>query len=427
MPFPWRRQDEELLKTFKSFTQQISSIQDLKQLLKNLLKSLAEIAQVKSGCILLFENEIKACVVRESLGGEPLLSQFALQDPFIQYLRRIILPLSKHEILQDRHLLDVKEAGLHFLTAVHAELVFPLTLENKFLGLLALGPRTGAKPYPAGTLEILHLLIPLAAVSIDNALLYESLSKQHAKLSEVATLKTQFASTITHELRTPLNGILGLTEVLMDFESNPNLSDDQCRYIQMIHAAGEELLEIVNHILDYTQFQSKQAPPDIRKVDLQKVLHSLTRELEEGSGAKPIHFDLELGAQTAVYGDEDQIRQLLQCLMQNAVKFSLEGRPNRISIQASRQGDMLKLGIRDHGIGIEDREQEVIFEDFRQGDGGFTRNFGGTGLGLAIAKKIVESHGGRIWVESKKGEGSQFFFTLPLKPGGLAGFSRANS
>jgi len=423
MKLPWQRQEDELLATLKSFTQDLSSIQDLKQLLKNLLKSLTEVAQVKAGCILLHEAEIKSYVVRESVGGEPLVSQFSAQDPFVQYFRRIGKSLSKHDILADRHLLDVKEAGIHFLTAINAEVVFPLTSDNKFLGVLGLGARNGAKAYSNATLDLLLVLINLATVSIDNALLYESISKQNVKLSEIATLKTQFASTISHELRTPLNGILGLTEVLNDPESNANLNDDQRRYIQMIHDAGTELLELVNHILDYTLFQSKNVSPNIKKIDLEKVISGLTQQLKENFGAKPVQFQLDLGAYTAVYGDEEQIRHLLHCLMENAVKFTREGKLNRITVQASRQGDMLRMGILDQGIGIEETEQEVIFEDFRQGDGGVTRGFGGTGLGLAIAKCIVEQHGGRIWVESKKGEGSRFFFTLPLKPGSVAALS----
>jgi signal transduction histidine kinase len=415
-----RRADEGVLGIFRTFSQNLSSITDLKQLLKNLLKALTEVAAVKNGAILLFEAERKALVVRESVGGEPLISQFDLQDPFVNFLRRTAQPVTKHEILANRHLMDIKEAAIHFLTAVNAEVVFPLSWENRILGFVALGSRKDSKAYSRESLDLLAILLNLAAVSIHHAVLYESMSRQNSKLSEMAALKTQFVNTVTHELRTPLNGILGLTEILLDAESSPNLNDDQRRYVEMIRSAGEELLGLVNDILDLAQFQSKWTAPQVKKVDLRKLLKELTPEVSSAAEDKRVEFRAELGSQTTVYGDESQIRQLLHCLMENAVKFSREDRLNVVRILASRQGDMLKLGVLDRGIGIEEKDQELIFEDFRQGDGALTRGYGGTGVGLAIAKKIVEGHGGRIWVESKKGEGSHFYCTLPVKPGGVA-------
>ncbi len=416
MLFSKKHGEKELLEIFRTFSKQLCSILDLKKLLKNLLHTLTEVAEVKAGNILLHETEIKSFVVKESVGGEPLIVQFGIQDAFVNYLRRITRPLTKHELLADKHLIDVKEAGIHFMTSVNAEAVFPMTVDNNFIGIFTLGSRSNAQAYSPETLDLLNILITMASISINNAILYESLAKQNLKLSEIAKLKTQFVSTVTHELRTPLNGILGLTEALLD-EGTGSLNDDQRRYIQMVKSAGDELLDIVNQILDLTHFQSKMGALEIKKVDLQRVFRSVTGELEDSLRQKNIEVRLELGGQSAVYGDEAQIQQVLQCLIGNAVKFSREGVSNTIAVRASRQGDMLKLGILDRGIGIEEKDQHVIFEEFRQGDGDITRAYGGTGLGLAIAKRIVEMHGGRIWVESKKGEGSQFFFTLPLKPG----------
>ena len=421
MLFSRRHSEKELLQIFREFFEDLSSITDLKPLLKNLLKALTEVAEVKAGSILLHEVEIKAFVVRESVGGEPLMAQFGVQDPFINFLRQVARPVTKHEILADRHLLDIKEPGIHFFTAVNAAVVFPMLVDNQFLGLLALGSRKDSKAYVRETLDLLTILLKLGTLSIHNALLYQAVAKQNAKLSEIATLKTQFVGTVTHELRTPLNGIIGLTDVLLDAESSANFSDDQRRYIEMIRSAGDELLDLVNGILDLAQFQSQSAQTTVKKLNLRGLVEAITREAPDMAPDKRVEFHVDLGGVASVYGDESQIRHLLQCLVGNAVKFSRKNIVNVIHIQASRQGDMLKLGVLDRGIGIDEKDQDVIFEDFRQGDGAVTRVYGGTGIGLAIAKKIVERHGGRIWVESKKGEGSQFFFTLPLKPGALAG------
>jgi len=416
MFFAKRRRERSLLEIFRTYSKELSSILDLKDLLKNLLRTLTEIAEVRSGNILLHEAAIKAFVVRESLGGEPLILQFAAHDPLIQYLARSLKPMTKHQLLADKRLIDVKESGIHFMTGVNAEAVFPMTAENKFIGLFALGCRRDGEAYSEEILDLLSVLITMASISVDNATLFESVAKQNVRLSEMAKLKTQFVSTVSHELSTPLNGILGLTEVLLDPEQNENFKDDQRRYIEMIHSAGKELSEVVHHIIQLTRFQSKNEQTDVRKIDLSKILQGITAQLEDGLREKSIEMRFELDELSTVYGDEGQIREVFSCLIENAVKFSRPDAPNLIGVLTARHGDMLKVCVYDHGIGIGDRDQDLIFEDFRQADGDLTRSYGGTGLGLAIAKKIVERHGGRIWVESKKGEGSQFFFTLPLKP-----------
>src|SRR5215831_19487950 len=127
MLFPKRRKERALLETFRTYSKQLSSILNLKDLLKNLLRTLTEIAEVRSANILLHEVPIKAFVVRESIGGEPLVLQFSAHDPFVHYIARTLRVMTKHQLLEDRRLIDVKEAGLHFMTAVNAEAVFPMT------------------------------------------------------------------------------------------------------------------------------------------------------------------------------------------------------------------------------------------------------------------------------------------------------------
>jgi len=416
MFFAKRRQARELLEIFRTYSKELSSILSLKDLLKNLVRTLTDIAEVRGGAILLLEAPIKAFVVRESRGGEPLASQFLIKDPFIQYLSRSQHAMTKHRLLEDRRLIDVKESGIHLLTALNSEAVFPMCAENKFIGLLALGARRDGRAYSEETLDLLGILVAMAAISIDNAILYESLSRQNLEFSEIAKLKTQFVSTISHELGTPLNGILGLTEALLEGDQSANLNDDQRRYLEMIQSAGQELFEVVSHILDLTRVQSKKAPAEIRKVDLLKAVREVTTEIEDALREKRIQVEIRLDSSSMVYGDEAQIRQVFACLLENALKFSREGASHSIGILSSRVGDMLQICVRDQGIGIDEKDQYFIFEEFRQADGDLTREYGGTGLGLAIAKHIVERHGGRIWVESKKGEGAQFYFTLPLKP-----------
>ncbi len=407
----------KLLETLGHFTQDLCSIANFKDLLKNILRSLVEIADTRNGNILLLEKEIKSFVVRESFGGDPLVLQFSSHDPFINYLGQTGRYLTEHQILADARLIDIKEPALHFMTSVGAYLAFPMIVDKQFIGILTLGAKNEGQNYREEQMELLQVLITMGSISIANGMLYDSLAKQNLKLSEIAKLKTQFVSTISHELSTPLNGIIGLTEVLLNPETSGPLTDDQRRYVQMIQSAGEELAEVVNQILDLTRFQSQKGVLEVKRVDLFKTLDGLKGDFEDIFCEKGFRLKMELAPKTNVYGDEGQIRQVFRSLFENAVKFS-QGKPSGvIGIQASRHGDMLKICVSDHGIGIDEKDQEIIFDEFRQADGEHTRSYGGTGLGLALAKKIVEMHGGRIWVESKKGEGAQFYFTLPLKPG----------
>lgn len=407
-----------LLRTLRHFTREICSIIHIKDLLKGLLKAQLDIAEGVHGSLWLCQEKEKSLELRESLGGDPLVLKFNLGDPFVNFLSQTRGVFTKRQLVRDANQIDIKEAGLKFMTAINGEVLFPLVAEKKFIGLLVLGPRRDGKPYSPELLELIEILSALGAVSIDNALLYDSLSKQNLKLSEIAKLKTQFVSTVTHELSTPLNGILGLTEVLLNPDTSGPLNDDQKRYLQMIQSASQELHEMVEQIIDLTRFQSKQGALEVKKIDFSKTVNGIYEELKDLIDQRGIVLAVNLDPKLKVYGDEGQIRQVITSLMENALKFSEGGvQPKTIEVEANRHGDMLKVCVSDQGIGIAEEDQELIFEDFRQADGEATRVHGGTGLGLALAKKIVELHGGRIWVESKKGEGSQFYFTLPLKPG----------
>lgn len=409
--------DLNLLETLRAFSKEINSIVSLKELLKNLLRHFVEIAHAQTGSFWMLEKDIKALVVRESIGGDPLILQFSTKDPFLNYLGQTSRVVTQEFLVKNPALIDVKEAGLNFMTSVNAGVVFPMMVDNHFIGILALGNRRNKELYSTEELDLLSVLVAMGTISIHNAILYDSMAKQNLKLSEIAKLKTQFVSTITHELSTPLNGILGLAEILNNPDTSGPLNDDQRRYVQMIRSAAEELSDMVNQILDLTRFQSQKGALEVKRVDLAATVEDIRRELQEICREKGIDLRIDLGPRINVYGDEGQIRQVIQCLLENAVKFSQGNGSQMIGIHAGRHGDMLKICIFDHGIGIREQDQEIIFDEFRQLEADINRSYGGTGLGLALAKKIVELHGGRIWVESKKGEGSQFYFTLPLKPG----------
>ncbi len=380
--------------------------------MRALMGTLIEIGGGEGASILLFDPQINQFTLRGYLGPAPLSVSIPYQHPIVLWLRREGHFLAKRDLMDDPHLLELKPSTLAYFSEWSCEIAFPLITERKFHGIFNLGPRRKS-PYDKEDLELFTTLMNLGSVFIENSHLYGTLLEQNVKMTEVARLKTQFVSNITHELRTPLHGILGLAGVVLE-DPQECLPEDYRRYLEMMKNSGEALLEIVDHILDLTKYQSGLVHLNIRKIDLKNLIDEVYREMRPQIESRQCTFDLNWPELTpGVYGDEVELKHLIKDLISNAIKFTSQG---IISISSEKSGEMLRICVQDNGIGIEDEDQYRIFEDFQQAENDVNRSFGGSGLGLPLAKKIVELHGGRMWVESKKGVGSRFYFTLPLNP-----------
>jgi len=184
--------------------------------------------------------------------------------------------------------------------------------------------------------------------------------------------------------------------------------------LQLIKKSGNELHKTVNNILQLVQIEAKKNQNIKEKVNILSLIEEVALLYSETCQKKKVSIVIpKSDREIFVYIHPDQIRTVLMNLIGNAVKFTQEG---NIRIELKKSGEMLHVTIIDTGIGIDDDKLSLIFEEFYQADGSHTRMYGGTGLGLAIVKKIVTLHGGRVWVESKKGLGSTFTFTVPMYP-----------
>ncbi len=398
---------------FVKYGSRLASLSNHEDVYKTLLVTLVEVSGAEGASILLFDSSLNQFTLKEHLGLAPLSFSLSSNHPLILWLRRDGYPLSRHQLVSDSKLVDLRSSALTFYSEWNSEIAFPLIVEKKFLGIFNLGPCEEKKAYDPEDVELFATLINMGSVFIENSNLYDTLLKQNLKLSEVARLKTQFVSNITHELRTPLHGILGLADVLLE-DGEHLLNDNYRRYLEMMKNSGNALLEMVDHILDLTKYQTGMVHLNVKKISLKKMILDVMEELAPNIELQACQIDLDWAENTPdVYGDERELKHLLRDLLGNAIKFAPHG---VISISSQKTGDKLKLCVRDSGVGIDEKDQQMIFEEFRQASQDTTREYGGSGLGLALAKKIVELHGGRIWVESKKGQGSQFYFTLPLNP-----------
>jgi signal transduction histidine kinase len=238
------------------------------------------------------------------------------------------------------------------------------------------------------------------------------LGRLYREIHAASRHKSEFLANMSHELRTPLNAIIGFSQVL-DERVFGELNEKQAEYINDIHESGAHLLSLINDILDLSKVEAGRMELDLKKFDVRVALdNALTlvkeRSLRHGLSLE-VDLDPDLGNMVA---DERKLKQILLNLLTNAIKFTPEG--GTISISAGIDEKILKIAIRDTGIGISPEDQKLVFEEFRQASGKDGQVTEGTGLGLTLTKRFVEMHGGEISVESETGKGSIFRFSLPL-------------
>jgi signal transduction histidine kinase len=236
------------------------------------------------------------------------------------------------------------------------------------------------------------------------------------EMREADRLKTQFLANMSHELLTPLNSIIGFSRVILKGIDGP-ITDAQEQDLEAIHSAGQHLLRLITDILDLSKIEAGRMELAFSDVDLGEIIRGAMSTAEGLVRDKPIRLKLDLPKDLPrIQADETRIRQVLLNLVSNAAKFTERGHIGisaRVLERDERQEVL--VAVFDTGPGIEPHNQERLFEPFSQVDASLTRKTGGTGLGLSISKRLVELHGGRIWVESKPGQGSTFAFTLPVQ------------
>ncbi len=311
-------------------------------------------------------------------------------------------------------------------------LAAPLGPPEGCIGVLALHERQ-IEDVAEDHARLLPILATQATVAIENAILYQRL-KQHSDILEVrvrertaalehlnaelqaaARQRSQFFAQFSHELRTPLNSILGFSEMLQIQIHGP-LTEGQARCARHVHESGTRLLRLINDILDLAKVEAGKLTLHVQPVSLSAAAEEAVAVMLPQVTAKHLQVTSAIPRDLPrVLGDPSRIHQILLNLLSNAVKFTPEG--GSISVSAERRGSpdgLIEVAVRDTGIGIAPEDQGRLFQDFEQAGGARHR---GTGLGLSLTRRLVALHGGTVGLSSAPGEGSRFWFTLPMDGG----------
>jgi signal transduction histidine kinase/CheY-like chemotaxis protein len=307
----------------------------------------------------------------------------------------------------DAHIDELMRHGWRSMVAV------PLRHEDEIVGMLTVRRKTEGA-VAAHTISLLETLAGQSAVAIHNARLFRELQSKTAQLEVASRHKSEFLASMSHELRTPLNAVIGFSDVLLD-RMFGELNDRQAEYIQDIRDSGRHLLELINEILDLSRIEAGRMDLDVGVIDMVPLLNQCLGMVRDRADQHGIEVALEVDATLEpIEGDERKLKQVVLNLLSNAVKFTPDG--GAVAMRATAGEGEVIVAVSDTGPGVAPADRERIFAAFQRGDRAARGDAEGTGLGLTLSRRIVDLHGGRLWLEDAPGGGSRFSFAVPACP-----------
>jgi signal transduction histidine kinase len=404
------------LKALGEVGQAVSSTLDLQTVLSTIVRHAVQLSGTDCGIIYEYDEATEEFHLRASYRMEEKLVEVYRTTPIrlgqgaTGRAAATRAPVQVVDLLSERELAVTRIRPMLAQLGYQSLLAVPLLFEDHIMGALTVYRREAGSFAP----EVVNLLQTFAtqsALAIQNARLYREIEDKSRQIEAANRHKSEFLANMSHELRTPLNAIIGFSEVLGE-RMFGELNEKQAEYTEDILSSGRHLLSLINEILDLSKVEAGRMELEVATFDLPLAIDNARTFVRERATKHGINLDVTIDERLGDFvGDERKIKQILLNLLSNAVKFTPEG--GRIGIKARQVDGSVEISVSDTGIGISPEDQAKIFEEFRQVGSDYAHKTEGTGLGLTLAKKFVELHGGKIWVESEVGKGSTFSFTLP--------------
>jgi signal transduction histidine kinase len=402
------------LQALGDVSQAVNSTLDLETVLTTIVQRAVQLSRTDAGAIYVFDDERKEFKLRATYGmSESMIvaitdRRIGVGDANIGVAVTNRTPIAIAD-LRNEPISPVNEINLR--EGYRAVLVVPLLRPDRIVGALVVRRKTPGE-FAQSTVDLLETFADQSVVAIQNANLFHEIEEKGNQLAVASQHKSQFLANMSHELRTPLNAILGYTELIQDgiYGEVPEKAQG---VLKRVESNGKHLLGLINDVLDLSKIEAGQLVLSLADYSMKDVLYSVFSAVEPLAADKNLNFKVEAQPDMPKgRGDERRLTQVVLNLVGNAIKFTDQG---EVVIKASAANGAFTVAVRDTGPGIPETDQAKIFEEFQQADTSATKKKGGTGLGLSISRRIVEMHGGKLWVESEVGKGSTFAFSLPVQ------------
>jgi signal transduction histidine kinase/CheY-like chemotaxis protein len=403
------------LRVLGEISQAVSSSLDLDEVLTTIVTRAVQLSGAEGGSIFEFDEGTSLFGIRASFGTDEELVEkirhvrIHLRETFLGRAAVTGEPGQAPDLDQepsDPHVDELRRAGWRSM------LVVPLLRELEIIGALVVRRRaTGA--FPEQIADLLETLASQSAVAIHNARVYRELEEKTRQLEVASEHKSEFLASMSHELRTPLNAVIGFSDVLLE-KMFGDINPRQEEYLHDIRNSGRHLLELINEILDLSKVEAGRMELELGSVSVADVVEHGLAMMRERASRHEISIQLDLESpDERIWADELKLKQVVLNLLSNAVKFTGDG--GSVVITSRTTGDEAHVTVRDTGAGIPEADHERIFDAFQRGARSARESAEGTGLGLTLSKRIVELHGGRMWMTSRVGVGSTFGFAIPIR------------
>jgi len=392
-------------------SQTFVTVTELNALLQQVLQVAVRETIASLGVLMLKDEssgDLEVCAVVIDSGAEPPNQEYKLGDSVAQQVMQSEQAVVWQARSDQEPFFALETVNAQATTAI----ALPLVVKGETIGILGLAKGRKGVAFARSDVELLSVLASQAAIAIQNARLFTSLRNAYEELKQLDRMKSEFLSTVSHELRSPLHSIGGYVQLLLSGKVEDKPTQQEC--LETMYRQTQHLTNMIDNLLDVSRMESAGLELQKTPVQIHKVVREVIAELQPLADAERITLTNQTSPELPLIpADPKRIRQVVQNLIHNAIKFT--PKDGHVTISALESTDWLVISVQDDGIGIPSKAIKHLFERFYQVNGSTTRRFGGTGLGLYICKQIVAAHGGDIWVESEPGKGSTFSFSLPLQ------------